>query len=156
MPGVGGLEVIRRIIQRDARAKVMVFSVHEGPVHVVRAKEAGAKGYVSKRCASRVVLEAVRALAKGETYFAPISDAVVDQAIPNFEEEVDPFASLTAREFEVCRLLAEGNAVVNVADTLHISPSTVGVHQTRILHKLHVKNSAQLARLAMRYGLVEP
>lgn len=152
MRGIGGLEAIRRIVQRDPKAKILVFSVHENAIFEERAREAGAIGYVSKRCAPTEMVEAVHTVGRGEP-FVSLSDITDAGAIPN---EKALIRSLTLREFEVFQLIAEGHSVAQVANILNISQNTAGVHQTRIMHKLGTKNAAQLTLMAIRNGLVKP
>lgn len=152
MRGIGGLEAIRRIVQRDPKAKILVFSVHENAIFEERAREAGAIGYVSKRSAPRQMVEAVHTVARGEP-FVSMSQVGSDQPGPN---ESALLRSLTLREFEVFQLLAQGHSVAQIARILNISQNTAGVHQTRIMHKLSTSNAAQLTLMAIRNGLVRP
>ena len=150
MPGAGGLEAIRRISQWDSNARVLVFSVHENPIYPKKAAQAGAIGYVSKRCAPTEMIESVRRVAQGQPYFASNPQVPDD----DLQDEQAAIESLTLREFEVFNLLALGHPVPEVARILNISQNTAGVHQTRIMHKLGLQNAAQLARLAIRHGIV--
>lgn len=153
LPGISGIETIRRIRLRDPSAKILVFSMHDSPVMVTRALEAGAAGYLTKSSAATEMVEAVRAVAQGRSYVSSklIPDLVVGKAATD-----DPLQRLTPREFQVFLRFANGQTVAEVAELLHISPKTVGVHQTKIMRKLGVRNSAELTRLAIRYGLVNP
>jgi two-component system invasion response regulator UvrY len=153
MPGMGGLEVVRRLLARDRAAKVLVFSAHENEVFRQRASEAGALGYISKRAAAKVMVEAVRKIAQGERFFSPFCQAEASSPKPESQDLID---KLTPREFEVFRHLAEGRTVAEIAELLHASHKTVGVHQTHIMKKLGLSNAAQLTRLAIRHGLVDP
>jgi two-component system invasion response regulator UvrY len=149
MPGIGGIATIQRLCRRDPKARILVFSIHENDVLVRRALAAGARGYITKRSASRDMIQAVREIARGRSFFsADISDWNAQRN--------SPLNVLSAREFDVFRLLAEGRTVAEVAELLHISPKTAGVHQTRILRKLKLFNVVQLTRLAIRLGLVDP
>jgi len=153
MPGAGGLDAIRRIRHWDPEARIMVFSVHEHPIYSKKATEAGAIGYVSKRSPPGEMVESVRQVARGEPYMIL---GTVDVDSEARDDERQAIERLTLREFEVFNLLALGQTVQDVARTLNISQNTAGVHQTRIMNKLGLHNAAQLARLAIRHGIVKP
>jgi len=153
MPGIGGLEAIRRIRSKHGNAKILVLSVHEDVVYSSRVLQAGALGFVSKRCVPQIMLEAVRAVAKGEVF---LEQSVAQQlALDGIGGENNPLKKLTDREFEVFRLLAEGKSINDVAKTLFLSPKTVSTYQTHIFNKLGVSNVAALTRLAIRQGFIE-
>ncbi len=153
MPGMGGLEAMRRILARDANARMLVLSMHEDAVYPARALQSGAKGYVTKRCAPDVLLDAIRAVARGDVFLEPrIARQLAQDGVTGKEE---PLMKLTAREFEVFRLLAAGRSVNEIAETLFLSAKTVGTYQTRILTKLNANNLSDLARLAIRMGYIE-
>lgn len=154
MPGIGGIEAIRRICLKDEYAKLLVLSVHEDVLFPVRVIKAGALGYLSKRTAPDALLRAVRTVARGETFLE--RELAQKIAIDGIAGAEDPIKYLTNREFEVFRMLAEGRSVTDVAERLFLSPKTVGTYQTRILQKTGVDNTAALARLAIRKGLIEP
>ena len=154
MPGMGGLEASRRIIAHDSRAKILVFSVHENEVMLNRALDAGVLGYISKRSASAVMIEAVRRVAAGEVYVGQemMSSLVKRTTTP----DSDLVVGLSPREFEVFRLLADSKSVNEIAELLNLSPKTVGHHMTSIKSKLHIDNIAGLTRLAIRLGIITP
>ncbi len=152
MPGNGGMEALRRVRVRDVRARVLIFSMHDSQVMVARALEAGAMGYLTKRSAPSQMVEAIRTVNSGKPYF---DTTLLPELVAMKVSEPDPVRALSQREFQVFRLLAEGMTVVEIAETLCISPKTVGVHQTHIMNKLGLKNAAQLARLAIRCGVVQ-
>lgn len=150
LPGAGGLDAIRRIVRRDADARVLAFSMYENPLFIRKSREAGAIGYVSKRGSPESLVEAVRNAAAGKSYFV-FGDSVTVEAKT---ADNDIIERLTLREFEVFQLLALGHSVAEVAKLLNISHNTAGVHQTRIMSKLGLHNAAQLARLAIRNGII--
>lgn len=154
MPGIGGLEGVRRILKRDPAARVLVMSMHEDVIYPTRAIQAGAKGYISKRTAPDALLRAVRVTAKGEVFLE--RDIAQKIALHGIAGTKDALQELTEREFEVFRLLAEGASVQQISESLFLSPKTVGTYQTRIMQKLGVNNSAELARYAIRKGVIEP
>jgi two-component system invasion response regulator UvrY len=154
MPGMGGLEACRRIRARDPKANILVFSVHENEVMLERAFDAGIKGYISKRSASRVMIQAVRKVAAGDVY---VGEEMMSHLIGQ-RKSVDggPLKDLTPREFEVFRLLADSKSVNEIAGILNISPKTVGHHMTHIKEKLGISNIAGLTHLAIRLGIITP
>ena len=154
MPGIGGLDASRRILARDHAARILVFSVHENEVFLNRALEQGILGYISKRSASRVMLEAVRTVARGELFVGQEMMPFLVGRKASADSRL--IADLSPREFEVFRLRAEGKSVNDIAELLKVSPKTVGHHNTRIKHKLGVSSTAELTRLAIRLGVITP
>lgn len=153
MPGIGGVGAIERIIARDSQARILVLSVHEDSVFTTRALQAGALGFIPKRSAPEEMIRAVEQVANGKTCIDPeIAQQIAVQKLTGSDNLLD---ALSQREFEVFRLLAEGKTVNDIADILSLSPKTVGTHHTNIKQKLDVSNSAELARLAIRSGLLD-
>src|SRR5690606_13669955 len=155
LPGIGGLASIRRISSRDPGAKVLVFSIHDELVYVLRALEAGAKGYITKSSAPDTLVEAVKKVAGGETYVeAEIAQKLLAQTSAGKDADTD-LNALSAREFDVFCLLAKGYTTREVADELRLSYKTVGNYSTLIKNKLNVSTTAEMARLAYQYGLLK-
>jgi two-component system invasion response regulator UvrY len=154
MEGIGGLEAIRRVTAHNLKSRVLVFSMHDSETIVLRALEAGAAGYVTKQSGMGQLLEAVRRVAKGEMFVD--AGYVAALAMNRNAAPTDPLQALSRREFQMFRLFAEGRSVAGIAETLSISPKTVGVHHTNIMNKLNLKNAAQLVRLAIRCNVIEP
>ena len=154
MPGMGGLEASRRILAHDNSAKILVFSVHENEVMLNRALDIGVLGYIYKRSASQVMIEAVRQVAAGEIY--------VGQEMMSYllKRKTSPdggnLSCLSPREFEVFRMLADGNSVNGIASLLNLSPKTVGHHATHVKNKLGISDNTGLTRLAIRMGIINP
>lgn len=151
MPGMGGLEALRRMVARDAAARVLVFSMHETLAFVHQALKAGARGYVTKASAAEVLVDAVEAVARGETYLGDDVRAAVAEA--NGTAGRDPLAVLSPREFEIFRLLAVGRGSAEIAAALFVSAKTVANTATQIKQKLGVATTAELVRLALRHGV---
>lgn len=153
MAGIGGIEAIHRIVARDKRARILALSAHEDNSHPKRALAAGARGYLSKRTAPETLIEAVRTVAAGNMFV----DAAIAQrlAIQDVTGEVNPVEQLSEREFEVFVQLARGLSVNQIAETFHLSPSTVGTHLYNVKHKLKAANQAELALIAVRHGVIE-
>jgi DNA-binding NarL/FixJ family response regulator len=152
MPGGGGLDLIRRVLLRDARARVLVFSMHDSTMLVRRALEAGARGFVTKASPPDCLVDAVRALHAGQRFLGP--DLAPALLLRDTEHEAQRLASLSVREFEVFRLLAQGLSPNECAAALKLSPKTLSNHQTLIKDKLGVTTSAALVHLAIRHGVI--
>jgi len=154
MPGIGGLDAIERIIAFDKKAKILVLSAHEDSVHPKRALSAGALGYLTKRSAAEELIKAIRSVNSGTKYLEP---AIAQQmAITQISGENNPVEILSDREFEVFMDLAKGKSTNEIADTMCLSPRTVGTHLYNIKQKLNANNSAEIALIAIRSGLLEP
>jgi two-component system, NarL family, invasion response regulator UvrY len=154
MPGMGGIEAIERILAKDSGAKILVLSAHEDSVHPKRVLNAGAMGYLTKRSAAEELIKAIRTVASGKKY---IEASVAQQmAIQQLSGEQSPVDVLSEREFEVFMSLARGKTTNEIAESLFLSPRTVGTHLYNIKQKLNANNSAEIALIAMRSGLLEP
>jgi two-component system, NarL family, invasion response regulator UvrY len=152
LPGMSGIEAMRRILMRAPGAKVLIFSMHEDVVYASRALQAGACGYITKSSAPEVLVEAVRAVAQGKVY---IDHAMAQKlAVQKVSSQEDALKSLSAREFEVFRLLAGGHSVTEISEILNLNGKTVANYQSSIKQKLGVDNVAQMARIAMSHGLI--
>jgi len=154
MPGIGGLETSRRILAHDNAARILVFSVHENEVMLNRALDMGVLGYISKRSASQVMIDAARKVAVGEMYIGQEMMPYLVKRKPSADSEL--IAGLSPREFEVFRLLAESKSVNDIAALLNLSPKTVGHHATSVKTKLGISSIASLTRLAIRLGVINP
>ena len=154
MPGMGGLDAIERIIAFDKKAKILVLSAHEDSVHPKRALSAGALGYLTKRSAAEELIKAIRSVNSGTKYLE--STVAQEMAITQISGENNPVEILSDREFEVFMDLAKGKSTNEIADTMCLSPRTVGTHLYNIKQKLNANNSAEIALIAIRSGLLEP
>ena len=154
MPGMGGLEALRRIRARHPQARVLALSAHDDPMHARRALREGALGFLSKRSAPEALVEAVTTVAGGRRYI----DMNLAQKLALAEVEgaaKPPIERLSEREFDVFIRLARGATVQKIADDLTLSASTVGTHLYNIKQKLQVANQSELTLLAIRHGLIE-
>ena len=154
MPGMGGLEALRRIRSHDSNARVLALSAHDDPMHARRALREGALGFLSKRSAPEALIEAVTAVAAGRRYI----DASLAQelALADLDGAAkSPVERLSEREFEVFVRLAGGATVQRIAEDLKLSASTVGTHLYNIKQKLAVVNQSELTLLAIRHGLID-
>lgn len=152
MPGMGGLEAIRRILGRHPAARILAFSMHETVAFAQQALRAGACGYVTKTSVPEVLVEAVRAIATGRSFLSP--DMAQKLALEGIAGARDPLSLLTPREFEIFRLLAAGQTAEQIADGLYVSAKTVANHATQIKQKLGIATAVDLHRVALRYGIV--
>ncbi len=154
MPGMGGLEALRRIRARDPRARILALSAYDDPIHARRALRQGALGFLSKRSAPEALLEAVRTVAMGRRYVDP--GLAQELVVAELEGGADsPIERLSEREFEVFIRLARGTTVQRIAEDLNVSPSTVGTHLYNIKQKLGATNQSELTLCALRHGLIE-
>jgi len=154
MPGIGGLEAIERILAKDKHARILVLSAHEDSVHPQRVLRAGALGYLTKRSAPEELIQAIRTVAGRKRYLE--ANIAQQMAIQQFSGEKNPVDLLTGREFEVFIALAKGKTTNEIAETLFLSPRTVGTHLYNIKQKLEASNQSELTLIAMRSGLIEP
>ena len=154
MPGMGGIEALRRIRAHDPQARVLALSAHDDPMHARRALREGALGFLSKRSAPEALLEAVAAVAARQRYIDPrVAQRLAIEEIEGTESS--PVKRLSEREFDVFIRLARGASVQRIAEDLRLSASTVGTHLYNVKQKLGVSNQAELTLLAIRHGLIE-
>ena len=152
MPGMGGIEAIRRIRARRPEVKILVFSIHESAGFAQRALGAGAEGYLTKTSPASAMIEAVRAVAEGRHWLA--REVAQNLALQSLGQQGNPMSELTAREFEVLRLFAFGRQPEEIAVALHLSAKTVANHLSIIKQKVGVRSSAELMRRALAWDLV--
>ncbi|MDF2180524.1 response regulator transcription factor [Neptuniibacter sp. CAU 1671] len=141
-----GLEAIRRILAHDNQARVLVLSATDSAPFPSQVISAGARGYLTKRCAGDELLKAVRKVFSGEQYLADGLEGI---------NEESPLTSLTKREFQIFSLLAEGKSVSHIAEAMYLSPKTVHAHRANLFRKLNIKSNAELIHIAIRLGIVE-
>lgn len=154
MPGMGGIEALRRIRAHDPQARVLALSAHDDPMHARRALREGALGFLSKRSAPEALLEAVATVGAGQRYIDP--RVAQKLALEDIEgKESSPVKRLSEREFDVFIRLARGASVQRIAEDLRLSASTVGTHLYNVKQKLGVSNQAELTLIAIRHGLIE-
>lgn len=152
LPGISGLELISRIKQRDANAKILVFSMHQNPGFAMQASRAGALGYVTKSSPPEVLLRAIREVYCGRhTLSADIAQTL---ALEKLGSERMALETLTVREFEILRLLVDARTTEDIAQTLSISPKTVGNCHYLIKRKLGVTSDIELTRLAIKLNVI--
>lgn len=154
MPGMSGIETLRRIRAQDPNARILIFTMHDDTIFPARALEAGACGYISKSCAPEMLAEAIRTIAAGRKY---LEHEVAKKIAFNYQQdEISQVRELNARDFEVFTLLAQGQSLSAIAERLHIDYKTVISIQTRIRSKLGIENTAQMVLIAIRAGIIKP
>ena len=154
MPGIGGLQAVRRLLATDPAARILALSAYDDAVHPKRVLKAGALGYLCKREAPQALLDAVRAVAAGRRWIDP---AIAQKmALDEVAGTESPLQTLSSREFDVFLMLARGRSVAEIAADLSLSASTVGTHMYHIKQKLQVANQAEITLLALRHRLIEP
>lgn len=151
LPGLSGIEAMRRMLDHVPGTRVLVFSMHEDVIFARRALQAGAFGYVTKASAPGVLVEAVHTVASGKKYLS----AAVAQSLALRADALDGAAStgLSAREFEVLRQLVRGHSIKDIAISMGINPKTVSNHQSVIRQKLGAESAVQLLSIARQMGL---
>jgi two-component system response regulator NreC len=152
MEGMNGIEGARRIVETLPRCRVLALSMHRDAVYVREMLKAGAKGYLVKDADDDALLDAVRAVARGDAYLSP---SVADAVLTDYRRHVtNPMDLLTAREREVLQLIAEGKTNKDIANQLNLSVYTVEAHRGRLMEKLNLHSTGDLVRFAMRNGFI--
>ena len=153
MPGMGGLEAIRRILMRHERARILVLTMHEDLSFANQALKLGAKGYLIKNTLGDDLVKSIQTVSRGEVF---LSDEIAKKmAMQSISGDQDPIHELSAREFEIFRLLAEGFEIDAIAATLNISSKTVSNYQTMIKQKLNINTPVELIRYAIKAGVIK-
>ncbi len=153
MPGMGGLEAVRRLLAQDPKARILALSAHEDTAHPRRVLRAGALGYLAKRSAPEALIAAVTAVAEHRAY-VDLSTAQA-LALAQVHGDTSPAEALSEREFAVFLQLARGLSVARIAQNLNLSPSTVGTHLYNIKQKLQAANQSELTLVALNWGLLQ-
>jgi DNA-binding NarL/FixJ family response regulator len=153
MPLLNGAEATHLIRERCPQTAVIILSMYSNRVHVLRALQAGASGYVVKKSAAKEVVDAIRAVHKGGRYLSrELADSVIDQVVQKTASD-DPLERLSSRERQVLQMLAEGHAVAHIAVTLSLSPKTVETYRARMMEKLDIHDFATLVKFAIQNGI---
>jgi two-component system, NarL family, invasion response regulator UvrY len=150
LPGISGIEATRRLLKDQPHLRILMFSMYDDAIYAARALEAGASGYISKASAPEVLVRAIYAVSRDGRYLSP--DVETNMARSRAESGRSEIDALSPREFEVLRLLVQGETVRNISEKLGLSEKTVANHQSAIREKLGARNSAQLARLVATAG----
>jgi DNA-binding NarL/FixJ family response regulator len=151
LPGISGLEVLGRLRVENPKVRVLVISMYDNPIYVIRILEAGALGYVSKNAPPEQVLEAVRRIAGGRTYVE--AEMAQELALSNIRPSSDPLSRLSPRDIEILGLLADGSSLTEIAEAIGVSYKTVANQCSQLKTKLATPRMADLVRLAISCGL---
>jgi DNA-binding NarL/FixJ family response regulator len=153
MPGGGGLEVLHQLQDLRPDLPVLVLSVYGEKQYAIRVLKAGAAGYLTKKSAPDELVHAIRQVARGEKYLTPSLAAMLVDRLD--EQHLPPRETLSNREFQVMCLLASGETISSIAQSLSLSAKTVSTYRARILKKLQLESTADIIRYALERGLVE-
>ena len=157
MPELNGLEATRAIRNTSPETAIVVLSMHEGEEYLREALRAGAAGYVLKRAAAKELVGAINAVRRGDKYLDPaLTDTLISDYVRQVERGDDTPDSLTDRELEVLKLVAEGHTNRQIALQLNISIKTVQTHRANLMDKLNLHDRTELVRYAIRRGLIQP
>lgn len=153
MPGLNGTEATAIVRERCPATRVIMLSMYSNRIHVMRALQAGASGYVLKKSAAKEVVDAIRSVHYGGRYLSKhLAEDVIDHVVDNSSQ--DPVQQLSSRERQVLQMLAEGHPVNKIAVTLSLSPKTVETYRARVMKKLNIQDFASLIRFAIQQNIV--
>lgn len=154
MPGIGGVEACRRILQRNPKQKIIVLTIHNEQTYPKRLLEIGAKGYLTKDCGVDEMIMAIKQVAKGGAYIAPnIAQRLALSLLPG--NEGNPIDKLSRREFQVMLMISHGLSNIEISEKLCLSPKTISTYRLRLLEKLGAQNEVDLIKIAVEQGMVE-
>jgi len=155
MPGMGGIEATRKILQIAPQVKVIAVTVLSDDPFPNQLLDAGARGFISKGSGSEEMIEAIRMVMKGQYYIS--GDVAQKLTLVNFRKrgEASPLGTLSAREMQVMMMITRGQSTQDISDALFLSPKTVSTYRHRLFEKLDVSNDVELTHLAIRHGLLE-
>jgi DNA-binding NarL/FixJ family response regulator len=159
MPLFNGLDAAAQILRESEKTGIIILSMHADESYILRALNAGAKGYLLKDHADEDLEQAIQSVAAGKPYFSPsIAQTLLEDYIGLMRQHhvQDSYDLLTEREREVLQLLAEGKSNKEVATVLHISPYTVETHRTNLMQKLKLHNTAEIVLYAVRKAIITP
>lgn len=153
MPGVGGLETTRKLLQIDPDLKIIIVTVHAEEPYPSKLLEAGALGYLTKSCAVKEIVEAIYAVNEGQRYLC--ADVAKQLALTKLMcGNQSPLETLSQREMQVMLMVTQGHSIQDISDRLCLSPKTVSTYRYRLYEKLQVENDVELTHLAMRHGML--
>ena len=153
MPVLNGTEATRIIRERRPGTRVIMLSAYTDPVHVYRALQAGAAGYIAKKSVAKEVVDAIRMAHEGRHYLSgQLTENLIDHVVRKAASD-DPLQRLSSRERQVLQMLAEGHSIAKIAGTLSLSPKTVETYRARMMDKLRIHDVASLVRFAIQQGV---
>lgn len=154
MPGLSGVDLIKRLKLERPRLKILVLSMHGEQQYAVRAYKAGASGYLTKDSASAELVSAIRKIAAGGVYISAAGAEQLAVGVMTRTHDL-PHAALSDREFQIFGLLVAGASLTAIADRLHLSVKTISTHKTHILAKMNMASTAELVRYALEHKLLD-
>jgi DNA-binding NarL/FixJ family response regulator len=154
MPGSNGLEVLKQVKQSSPKTAVLMLSMHPEEQFAVRAFKAGASGYLTKESDEEEIIQAIRKVSQGGRYVTPDLAEKLAEALST-GPGLAPHESLSDREFQVFRLIAQGQSLSEIAQELHLGATTISTYRTRILEKTGLKNNSELTRYAVEHRLID-
>lgn len=156
MPGIGGVEATRKLVERFSRIKILAVSAHEEEPIPSRILGAGASGYITKGTCFDEMVKAIRLVAQGQQYF---SNEIANQLAKNWtnrdKASLSPFEALSRREMQMTEMIVDGKSNQDIADMMGIALTTLSTYRGRIYGKLNIDNDVQLTHLAMRFGVAK-
>ncbi|MGD8999363.1 MAG: UvrY/SirA/GacA family response regulator transcription factor [Granulosicoccaceae bacterium] len=154
MPGIGGLEATRKLLQIDPGLKVIVVTIHVDEPFPTQLLKAGAAGYLTKGCAVKEIIEAIRSVSNGKRFIgSDVAQQLALTMLPGSDKS--PFDALSQRELQVMLMVTQGLKIQHIAEKLCLSPKTVSTYRYRLFEKLDVKSDVELTHLAMRHGMID-
>jgi DNA-binding NarL/FixJ family response regulator len=154
MPGLSGIEVLKQIHEEKPNLPILILSNYPEDQYALRLIKSGAAGYLTKGCATAVLVNAVRDVANGNKYFSPaVQEMLVNEV--NLPTEKLPHEILSDREFNIFLLLVAGTCVNEIAEQLSISNKTVSTHKANLMIKMNLHNVSDLVRYAVKHGLAD-
>ncbi|MCK5339723.1 MAG: response regulator transcription factor [Desulfobulbaceae bacterium] len=160
LPGISGIQVARELLAELPGSKVLIVSMHVGINNIIDSFQAGASGYLTKESASGQLLVAMEALLEGKRFIDPslspeLIDKIIELTQDKKKDDRDPYATLTAREQEIMRLLTIDRTIPEIANEFSLSPKTIENHRSNIFTKLGVRNKMELYQYSIKIGLVD-
>lgn len=158
MPQLNGIEAAKQIVKASPRTHIIILSMHSDETYLIRALQAGVKGYLLKESAEEDLIRAVRTVAQGKTFFSPaVTNALLADYMRDMQQRNlrDSYDLLTEREREVLQLLAEGRSNKEAATVLDVSTNTVETHRTNLMQKLGLHNTAEIVLYAVRKKIIQ-
>ncbi|MGE0684906.1 MAG: response regulator [Candidatus Binatia bacterium] len=154
MPGLDGIETTKQIVGEGLKTRVVILTMHATEEYAARLLQAGAHGFVGKDAFGEEVIEAIRKVANGDCYIPPTLSQNLPKRYARIQGDASPLQTLSDRELQVLKHLAEGKASRAIAEELHLSVKTIETYRARLSTKLELKTTADLVRFALRCGVI--
>lgn len=154
MPGLDGIETTKQLVSEKLKTRVIILTMHATEEYAARLLQAGAQGFVGKEAFGDEVVEAIRSVAAGDCYLPAALSREMPKRYARHQGETSPLQTLSDRELQVLKRLAEGRGSREIADELHLSVKTIETYRARLSTKLELKTTADLVRFALRCGVI--